>query len=155
MINKLTCDRCHKLYHQPTTGHDGLCPVCAERETKIKTQHTPGNWIAVQILPDIINIRSTETGNPVPGPGGFTVKPGDPEALANARLTAAGPQLLAALKRLSFAAACRDNTQGDPCRLIQAQSELLQANQEAIAAIHAADFGPVFTLDEFDNLSKS
>lgn len=43
--------------------------------------------------------------------------------------------LLAALERLSFAAMCRDNTMGDPSRLIEVKAELSAANEQAIAAI--------------------
>lgn len=60
------------------------------------------------------------------------------ERLANARLIAAAPELLVSLKRLSFAALCRDNTQGDPSRLIEAKAELFDAAQEAAAAIAKA-----------------
>lgn len=50
-------------------------------------------------------------------------------------------KLLAALKRLSFAAMCRDNTMGDPCRLIEVKAELLAANAQAIAAIAKVEGG--------------
>lgn len=43
--------------------------------------------------------------------------------------------LLAALDRLSFAAACRDNTSGDPIRLIEVKAELAAASEAARAAI--------------------
>lgn len=43
--------------------------------------------------------------------------------------------LLAALERLSFAAMCRDNTMGDPCRLIEVKAELRAANEQANASI--------------------
>lgn len=44
-------------------------------------------------------------------------------------------ELLSALKRLSFAAACRDNSAGDACRLIEVRFELAAANKQAVAAI--------------------
>lgn len=43
-----------------------------------------------------------------------------------------------ALERLSFAAMCRDNTMGDPSRLIEVKAELSAANEQAIAAIAKA-----------------
>lgn len=55
--------------------------------------------------------------------------------------------LLAALERLSFAAMCRENTAGDPCRLIQVQAELSAANREAIKAIAS-------TKDQFRDATK-
>jgi len=41
--------------------------------------------------------------------------------------------LLAALDRLAFAAECRDNTSGDPARLIEVKAELQAASAEANA----------------------
>ena len=43
--------------------------------------------------------------------------------------------LLKALERLSFAAECRENTPGDPYRLIAARAELVAATESANAAI--------------------
>lgn len=51
------------------------------------------------------------------------------------RLEKQRDELLAALERLSFAAMCRDNTMGDPSRLIEVKAELSAANEQAIAAI--------------------
>lgn len=48
-------------------------------------------------------------------------------------------ELLAALKRLSLAASCRENTMGDPCRLFEVKAELAAANQQAIATIEKAE----------------
>ena len=45
-------------------------------------------------------------------------------------------QLLEALTRLEFAAQCRDNTLGDPCRLLEVKAELAEAAAQARAAIH-------------------
>jgi hypothetical protein len=39
--------------------------------------------------------------------------------------------LLDAIKRLSFAAACRDNTMGDPIRAMEVRAELMAANKRA------------------------
>ena len=50
-------------------------------------------------------------------------------------------ELLTALERLSFAAACRDNTMGDPCRLIEVTGELNAAAEEARAVIAEATKG--------------
>jgi hypothetical protein len=44
-------------------------------------------------------------------------------------------KLLDALRRLSFAALCRDSTSGDPCRLIEVKAELAAAAKHADAAI--------------------
>ena len=34
-----TCDRCHQTYWQRTAGHDGLCPMCAAKESQPMTEH--------------------------------------------------------------------------------------------------------------------
>lgn len=62
----------------------------------------------------------------------------DDREQANASLISSAPDILAALERLSFAAECRDNTMGDPCRLIEVKAELAAANRQAIAAITKA-----------------
>ena len=49
--------------------------------------------------------------------------------------------LLTALRRLSAAAAARDNVMGDPCALMAAQAELRDANIQAAAAIVEATKG--------------
>lgn len=49
--------------------------------------------------------------------------------------------LLAAFDRLSFAAECRDNTMGDPCRLIEVKAELAAANQQARTVIASVKGG--------------
>jgi len=59
--------------------------------------------------------------------------------LANAHLFAAAPELRKALERLSFAAECRDNTMGDPVRLIAVKAELADAAKQARAALTLAD----------------
>lgn len=53
-------------------------------------------------------------------------------------LLAAAPELLGALRRLSFAAFCRDNVMGDPCRLLQVQAELREARTAADTIIAKA-----------------
>lgn len=53
-------------------------------------------------------------------------------------LFAAAPDLLAACERLSRAAANRENTMGDPLRLIERQAELRDATTEARAAVAKA-----------------
>jgi len=60
------------------------------------------------------------------------------ETFANARLIAAAPALAEALRRLLSAAQCRENTMGDPLRLIEVQSELRAAAFDARAALSAA-----------------
>lgn len=47
--------------------------------------------------------------------------------------------MLDALKRLAFAAECRDNTAGDPIRLICVKAELAEAARHANLIIHEAD----------------
>jgi hypothetical protein len=56
----------------------------------------------------------------------------------DARLIEASPMLLKALRRLSAAAAARDNTMGDQCALFAAQAELRDANKQACEAIASA-----------------
>lgn len=60
----------------------------------------------------------------------------DPELIEQAaaelrRLHTLNQELLVSLSRLSFAAMCRDNTSGDPCRLIEVKAELQAANKQA------------------------
>lgn len=50
-------------------------------------------------------------------------------------LRAERDDLLAALRRLSFAALCRDTTMGDPIRLLEVKAELLAASKNADAVI--------------------
>lgn len=50
-------------------------------------------------------------------------------------LLAQRDELAIELKRLIFAAECRDNTTGDPCRLIEVKAELVAANEQARAAL--------------------
>jgi len=55
-----------------------------------------------------------------------------------ARVREAAPQLLTALERLAFAAECRDNTAGDPARLIAVKAELADAARFANEVIAKA-----------------
>lgn len=69
------------------------------------------------------------------------LEPGEYEAyiistgMETGRLEAERDALLEALRRLSFAAAARDNTMGDPCRLVEAKAELAAADRHAMAVI--------------------
>jgi len=54
---------------------------------------------------------------------------------ANAKLMASAPDLLTALDRLARAAEHRENTMGDPMRLIEVQAELREATKQARATI--------------------
>jgi transposase len=58
--------------------------------------------------------------------------------LADMHLRAAGPDMLAALERLSAAAFSRDITMGDPISLINVKAELAEANRQAKEAINKA-----------------
>lgn len=94
--------------------------------------HTPGPWKAIEspsrgayIHTSRAKIRICEVVR-------------SPDAMANARLIAAAPEMLEALRRLTFAAANRDNTMGDPCRLLECKAELEAAGREARAAISKA-----------------
>lgn len=48
-----------------------------------------------------------------------------------AAIPKAQDDLLAVLERLAWAAACRENTMGDPCRLLEVQAELREAAASA------------------------
>jgi hypothetical protein len=53
------------------------------------------------------------------------------QVLSNAKLIAAAPELLAALRALTTAAEHRDNTMGDPCRLLECKANLESAAKNA------------------------
>ena len=61
------------------------------------------------------------------------------ELAANARLIAAAPDLLDALRELAFAARARENRAGDPCGYLEAKAELAKAERIARAAIAKAE----------------
>ncbi len=88
--------------------------------------HTPGPWFISN------GIIVSPAGNAI-----ARIASNQPPIvrLDNARLIAGAPNLLAALKRLSFAALARDATMGDQCRLVEVRAELAAANIEACAAI--------------------
>ena len=100
---------------------------------------TKGGWIAVgrrvettnddPNVADIASCNPADFGHP---------ERSDAECCANATLMAASPTMLAALRRLSAAAAARDNVMGDQCALFAAQAELRDANIQAAAAIKLA-----------------
>jgi len=94
--------------------------------------HTPGPWLC---LDGKIISHTQTTGAPI----ARVYKRQSPHVTAdNAHLIVASPTLLAALRRLSAAAAARDNIMGDPCALMAAQAELRDANIQACAAIAKA-----------------
>ena len=59
-------------------------------------------------------------------------------AIKRANILAAAQDMLAALERLATAAECRDNTSGDPARLIVVRAELAAAAAFGRAAIAKA-----------------
>jgi hypothetical protein len=90
--------------------------------------HTPGPWFSASYVVGSDKGTIANAYNP---------RLGD-EGEANARLIAAAPEMLEALRRLTFAAASRDNTMGDPCRLLECKAELAAATREAQAIIARA-----------------
>ena len=108
------------------------------------TTHTPGPWevhYSARGLPlTLAGFDVRPAGSALFVATSVTNEPFRPraESLANAVLIAQAPALLAALERLCFAAECRDNTMGDPCRLLEVKAALLAASQEARDVIAAA-----------------
>ena len=97
------------------------------------SKHTPGPWaIYVNAPSDIVIRKMSKDGYELCAIARVS------SGYANARLIAAAPELLEALARLEFAAQCRDNTMGDPSRLIQVKAELASAARQARAAIAKA-----------------
>ena len=108
-----------------------------------QTQHTPGPWIKQG---SGIHAQTDNGAMPIAQmkshrADGTTAErnlPSVREMHANAALIAAAPELLAALSRLTDAAASRENTMGDPIRLLNVQAELRDATTNARAAIAKA-----------------
>ena len=107
----------------------------------MSTTHTPGPWTAEETPDNSGLIIVLDSGPECPC---FVAMVPDNQInsvshqQANARLIAAAPDLLTALQRLSFAASCRENTSGDPIRVMETRAELAEANRQAIAAIAKA-----------------
>ena len=119
----------------------------------MSAKHTPGPWA---VRDDGMDYTCPIIDSPSVGRGYYasiaTATQRDPHpregggipiatARANARLIAAAPDLMEAIVRLEFAAQCRDNTMGDPCRLIAVKAELAAAAAQARAAIAKATGG--------------
>ncbi len=97
-------------------------------------KHTPGPWNKIQRTDHTAASIRTESGISV----ATAFSSEFDQTKANASLIAAAPELLEALARLEFAAQCRDNTMGDPSRLIQVKAELASAARQARDAIAKA-----------------
>ena len=105
------------------------------------SKHTPGPWF----IDTSLHVYGSSEPRQIDGvPGGTVID--NPhvctaKTCADAILIAASPELLEAIVRLEFAAQCRDNTMGDPCRLIAVKAELAAAAAQARAAIAKATGG--------------
>lgn len=103
------------------------------------TQHTPGPW---RYDPVDGHIYATSEASPLPAPARVCDPHADDididEREANARLIAAAPDLLAALRDIYRAARSRDATMGDQIDLFEARRELRESCERARAAIAAA-----------------
>jgi len=101
------------------------------------TKHTPGPWTvhSCEIHPH--HEITAECGRRIATQNDYH----DGQDKANARLIAASPKLFAALVRLETAARHRNNTMGDPSRLIEVTAELNAAAEEARAVIAEATKG--------------
>lgn len=95
------------------------------------SNHTPGPWYWEELC-----LRG-QNGDCILYCDGFSNMPGEDDK----KLIAAAPDLLEALERLAAAAECRDNTTGDPARLIEVRAELAAAAQQARDALVAARGG--------------
>lgn len=100
------------------------------------SKHTPGPWSVRYDF--VVQAQSFSDGRLVPVAQPYGVNTDGTDLFANARLISAAPELLEALARLEFAAQCRDNTMGDPSRLIQVKAELASAARQARDAIAKA-----------------
>ena len=102
-----------------------------------KAKHTPGPWIAGRAHS---GMKAVILANDTVGHAFnlATLNMQYDERDADAALIAAAPDLLAALDRLTRAAANRERTMGDPLCLLDCQAELGAALMEAHAAIDKA-----------------
>lgn len=120
--------------------------------TTMETKHTPGKWIVRMTASGNPFIYEDATGKNIAGVAGTRTGIDAEESQANAALIAQAPDLLAerdrlrqvnaelvaALDRLIFAAECRDNTMGDPSRLIDVKASLVAATVLARSVIFEA-----------------
>jgi len=103
--------------------------------TAIETKHTPGKWVANGSDTSLATWVEDADGKRI-----CTMKQAAddwdlaqliaqaPDLLAERdRLRQVNAELVAALDRLIFAAECRDNTMGDPSRLIDVKASLVAA----------------------------
>jgi|SRR5215469_14128136 len=109
----------------------------------MKAKHTEGPWeIDESDHPIIINGPLQEESETVCIISNNTDRAYNysPEvSRSNARLIAAAPDMLEALKQLETAARNRDNTMGDPCRLIECKAALESAAKAARIVIAKAE----------------
>ncbi len=111
-------------------------------ERFINSGHAPGPW---DIDPEtdacvVLDVGGGIVADCAAPPRLGQLMPGDLAAFirqqrANARVIAVLPEMLVALHRLAQAAANREATQGDPCRLIECQAELREATTAARAVL--------------------
>lgn len=119
------------------TGQTTAAPKGWEEIEADTAKHTPGTWEMARLLPDLVNIRSTVTGNPIEGIGGACVTAGS-EGEANVILATAGPVML---KALQFCAKYARTLQAqclEPNGQRPGIAELCEFEKHAEAAIKAA-----------------
>lgn len=111
-------------------------------------KHTPGPWSIEQfghpyrVAEDVTITSYTEIHrNPLRIGRAYNIS-GRDETMANARLMASAPKMLAALERLSFAAFSRENVMGDPISLLNAKAELAAAAKAADEVVAEATETP-------------
>ena len=97
--------------HDPLRG-SGYCQICTMRHAKPMTPHTPGPWIQLRGTAKVLAGTQDENGHE-----GFEIAwPAKGrnyhERLANARLIAAAPELLAIVKHV-YAYECERRTKDD------------------------------------------
>jgi hypothetical protein len=109
---------------------------------KMKTKHTQGPWRAEKWdysqCPNKLMVQ-TDKDAVCEILDLWCMNERTEERDANARLIAAAPEMLEALKELATAAEHRDNTMGDPYRLIECKANLESAARNARAAIAKAE----------------